>query len=375
MFNIILKYASGQAQSITEWLRYVNMIELRTSIYKTRFLMGPFCYSPFVNLCKQILHDVPLQDLLKCKTDYSRYQQIYYLAMSYRSIFDPAYVTKEYGHIFTKGSTPDYILNVTRANPMQSLPLDRPWKSWENHHPVRIVHHDALELVTDLSKFSIEFKGQPASRLVCSIDMVLLIFKYLKFVEYSQDTDDDTTIETYLQRHIIPVWFDDLRTIWLFNILNVLMFGKYDPAALTVDETIAPISSLTGALPDVHRIQAEAQQKTLLTGEFLATEWFGPKYPIVKWIAEMRDTLQVPNLRQYFFLKFLEEFPYASFVIRLNNLIRSRDSERVNRELYQQLKRYNDTNVYTSIVQPQLREKLATEVGQLLSMTKEYQTY
>ena len=72
MFNIILKYASGQAQSITEWLRYVNMIELRTSIYKTRFLMGPFCYSPFVNLCKQILHDVPLQDLLKCKTDYSR---------------------------------------------------------------------------------------------------------------------------------------------------------------------------------------------------------------------------------------------------------------------------------------------------------------
>lgn len=375
MFNIILKYATGQPQTITEWMRYVNTVELRTSIYKTRFLMGPFSYSPFVNLCKSILHDVPLDDLLKSKSDFARYQQIYYLTGSYRGMFDPVYMSREYGQIFTRGKTPDYVLNVTRSTPMQSMPLDRSWRYWEECHPVRIIHHDSLELVTDLSTFSIEFKKRPATCLICAIDMILLIFKYLKFVEYAEETNDDDTIETFLQRYIVPSWFDDLRNIWLFNVLNEMMFGNYNPSNIVTDETIAPLSGLTGALPDVHRIQAEAQQKNLLFGEVLATEWFGPNKSLKSWIREIRESLSVPELRQYAYLQFMEEFPYASFVIRLNNLIRSRESEKVNRELYQLLKRYNDSNIYANITQPKLKEKLSWEVSQLLSQAKEYKSF
>ena len=375
MFNIILKYASGYAQTISEWMRYVNTVELRTSIYKTRFLMGPFVYSPFVNLCKQILHDVPLSDLLKSKSDFTRYQQIYYLTGSYRGMFDPVYNTKDTGKIFTKGPAADYILNVTRSSPMQSLPLDRSWDYWKELYPVRIIYHDSMELVTDLTSFSVEFKKHPASWMTCSIDPILLIFKYLKFAEYGENTGDVTDIESYLQRYIIPGWFDDLRNIWLFNILNAMMFDQFHRDDVYTDETLAPISGLLGVTPDIHRIQAEAQKKSLLFGEVLTTEWFGPNKSLLSWIREMNTSLNVPDLRQYAHLKFLEEFPYAAFVIRLNNLIRSRESAKVNRELYQQLKRYNDSNVYANLPQQKLRDKMSYEVSHLLSESKEYQVY
>ncbi len=375
MFNIILKYASGQAQTISEWMRYVNTVELRTSIYKTRFLMGPFVYSPFVNLCKQILHDVAVTDLLKNRSDYARYQQIYYLIGSYRGMFDPVYNVKSSGGLFTKGSTADYVLNVMRTSPMQSLPLDRSWDHWKELQPTRIIYHDSMELVTDLGSFSVEFKKHPASWMTCSIDLILLIFKYLKFVEYGNNTGDDTDIETYLQRYVIPGWFDDLRNIWLFNVLNAMMFDQFRREDVYTDGTIAPLSGLLGVAPDIHRIQAEAQQKTLLFGEVLVTEWFGHTKPLLAWIREIHDDLSVPDLRQYAHLKFLEEFPYVAFVIRLNNLIRSRESAKVNRELYQLLKRYDDSNIYANLPQQQLRDKMSYEVGHLLSETKEYQSY
>lgn len=375
MLNIILKYASGQPQTINEWMRYVSTIELRTSIYKTRFLMGPFVYSPFVNLCKQILHDVSVADLLKSKSDYTKYQQIYYLLGSYRGMFDPVYNVKSSGGLFTKGPTADYVLNVTRTSPMQSLPLDRPWDHWKELQPTHIIYHDSMELVTDLSSFSVEFKKHPASWMTCSIDLILLIFKYLKFVEYGLSTGVTTDIETYLQRYVVPGWFDDLRNIWLFNILNAMMFDHFHREDVYTDGTIAPLSGLLGVAPDIHRIQAEAQQKTMSFGEVLATEWFGNTRSLRSWIKEIHTDLSVPELRQYAHLRFLEEFPYATFVIRLNNLIRSRESTKVNRELYQLLKRYNDSNVYANLPQQQLRDKMSDEVCRLLSESKEYQVF
>lgn len=375
MLNIILKYASGQPQTINEWMRYVSTIELRTSIYKTRFLMGPFVYSPFVNLCKQILHDVSVADLLKSKSDYTKYQQIYYLLGSYRGMFDPVYNVKSSGGLFTKGPTADYVLNVTRTSPMQSLPLDRSWDHWKELQPTHIIYHDSMELVTDLSSFSVEFKKYPASWMTCSIDLILLIFKYLKFVEYGLSTGVTTDIETYLQRYVVPGWFDDLRNIWLFNILNAMMFDHFHREDVYTDGTIAPLSGLLGVAPDIHRIQAEAQQKTMLFGEVLVTEWFGNTRSLRSWIKEIHTDLSVPELRQYAHLRFLEEFPYAAFVIRLNNLIRSRESTKVNRELYQLLKRYNDSNVYANLPQQQLRDKMSDEVCRLLSESKEYQVF
>lgn len=369
MIATILKYAQGSGQSITEWIRYVNVIDLRTSIYKTRFMIGPFCYSPFVNLIKQILHDVEWSNLLKCKSDYSRYQQIYYLTGTFRAMIDPVYLTREFGRIFTSGGTPDYTLNVTSASPMRSMPLDKPWKDWENYHPVHIVHHDALELVTDLNKFSVEFKGKQPTRLVASMDIVMLIFKYLKYMEMCRETDDDDSIEAYLQRHIVPSWFADLRRIWLFNVLNEMMFSdRFDPMQCTSDPVISPVSSLNSVLPDITRIQSEI--RNLQYGEILATDWFGMRWSLRDWMLMMRDNLQVPELRQYTYLKFLEEIPYASFVIKLNNMIRSRKSENLNKELYQLLKRYHDSNIYAGITHSTLKESVRYEVSQLLALAK-----
>ena len=178
-----------------------------------------------------------------------------------------------------------------------------------------------------------------------------------------------------LQRYVVPGWFDDLRNIWLFNILNAMMFDHFHREDVYTDGTIAPLSGLLGVAPDIHRIQAEAQQKTMLFGEVLATEWFGNTRSLRSWIKEIHTDLSVPELRQYAHLRLFEEFPYAAFVIRLNNLIRSRESTKVNRELYQLLKRYNDSNVYANLPQQQLRDKMSDEVCRLLSESKEYQVF
>jgi hypothetical protein len=284
-------------------------------------------------------------------------------------MIDPVYLTREFGRIFTSGGTPDYTLNVTSASPMRSMPLDKPWKDWENYHPVHIVHHDALELVTDLNKFSVEFKGKQPTRLVASMDIVMLIFKYLKYMEMCRETDDDDSIEAYLQRHIVPSWFADLRRIWLFNVLNEMMFSdRFDPMQCTSDPVISPVSSLNSVLPDITRIQSEI--RNLQYGEILATDWFGMGWSLRDWMLMMRDNLQVPELRQYTYLKFLEEIPYASFVIKLNNMIRSRKSENLNKELYQLLKRYHDSNIYAGITHSTLKESVRYEVSQLLALAK-----
>lgn len=375
MLATVLKYSSGNGQSVTNWLRYVNSVELRTSIYKTRFLMGPFVYSPFVNLCKQILHDIPVVELFKCKSDYSRFQQIFFMSNSYRNMFDPVYKNKDVGHLFTKGPTADYVLNVTRSAPMKSFPLDKPWKYWEELYPVRVLYHDSLELVTDLSTFSIEFKSKPASWMACSVDPILLIFKYLRFLEHAHESDDDDSIEAYLQLHVLPKWFDDLRNIWFFNILSDMLFDQYDVNKLYSDQTIAPLGMISTVTQDVERIQSEIQRKALRLGDVLATEWFGPGKSILGWIREIHEGLTVPDLTQYVYLKFLEEFPYTAFAVRVNNLSRSREGSQTNRELYQLLKRYNDNNIYSNLLHQRLREKMAYDVGRLLTETKQYQSY
>ncbi len=375
MLDIILKYSSGQPQTITEWMRYVNTIDLRTSIYKTRFLSGSFMYSPFVNMVKHILHDIEWSNLLKCKNDYKRYSMIDYLTGTYRGMFDPVYSSKEYSKVLSSGNVPEYILNVSRLKPMQSLPLDRGWTYWDEYHPVRIIHHDALELVTDLSGFSISFKSGSATRLIGSIDLILLIFKYLKYQEHCNEINDDPSIEQFIHRHLLPVWFEDLRTIWLFNVLNERMFGKFDFTKVTCDQTIAPLSALQSAFPDVYRIQYEAGQKNITFGEFINTEWFGPKRSIHEWISYMRHNLRVPALRQYNYLQFMAELPYTTFVIRLNNLIRTNESTKVNRELMYLLNRYNDMNIYSAISQPKLRTQLEYEVASTLQLASEFKSY
>ena len=105
-------------------------------------------------------------------------------------------------------------------------------------------------------------------------------------------------------------------------------------------------------------------------GEILATDWFGMGWSLRDWMLMMRDNLQVPELRQYTYLKFLEEIPYASFVIKLNNMIRSRKSENLNKELYQLLKRYHDSNIYAGITHSTLKESVRYEVSQLLALAK-----
>ena len=371
MHRIISTYASvDKGLSIPDWSRYVATLELRTSIYQTRFLQGPFFYSPFCNMVKQILMDIPWGDIDKCTSDYARYKIITEAEGSCRALVDPIYMSRDTPNIFTYGKTPDFVLRVSSKYPMSTLPLNAPWKIIDQDvQPVRILYHNALELVTDLQRFSVRFKGPAATYLVCSVDLIALMFKYVRYRIHCAEVNDDSSVEAFLQSHIVPVWFEDLRRIWLFNILSTMLFEEFDITKCTMDQTISPNNLLLGVQSDVQRIKSQLQHQVLALGNILATEWFDA-HSIKDWLSVLEMDMQVPTLQQYTYLRFISDYPYIKFAVKVNNLCNHPTSATCNRELFQLLQKYITGNVFASFKNSAMRNALELEVSKLCSEIK-----
>lgn len=372
MLNTALRFINpGNKQTIVEWSRYISILELRTGIYKTRFLMGSYFHSKFVNLMTQLLYNIDLTNILKIKSDFQRYAKFIDPAASiFRNVFDPVLNAKDIsGIIVNKPSKDqDFFCCVSCDKPLSKLPLEKGWSAWENTKPITIVHHNINELITNFQFFNIDFKRTEPAQVIVAIDIVMLIFKYVKYYEYCRERGEECKVETFIHQHIVAQWFDDTRRIWLFNILTELFFGNFSFDRITSDQTIAPDNALKNALQDVHRKRYELHQKNIEIGDFLSTDWLG--ISLYSWFTHVRDNLQLPMLQQYKWLKFMEEYPYVKFLILVSNAASTAESVLINKELIALINRYNDSNIYINITNAQLREQVKQDVNNILVLVK-----
>lgn len=373
MINTALRIINpGNKRTIVEWSRYISILELRTNIFKTRFMMGSYFHSKFVNLMTQLLYNIDLSNILKTKSDFQRYSKYIDPAVSvFRNAFDPVLNAKDItGIVVNKpNKDEDYFLCVSCDKPLSKLPLDKDWLSWEHTKPVTLFYHNANELITNFQLFNIDLKQQHPCMVLMSIDIAMLMFKYIKFYEYFKSIGGDYSVETFIHHHIIGQWFDDARKIWLFNLISELFVGDFSFDKIISDQSIAPNSALKNALSDIYRIQYELHQKNIEIGDFLCTDWFG-NTSMWEWLCDIRDNYQLPFLQQYKWLKFMQEFPFIKLLVLVNNTIGTTEAGKLNKELLSLINRYNDQNIYINISNANLRERIRQDVNTILTLTK-----
>ncbi len=361
----------GNPRNIVNWDRYVLSLGLRTEPFKTRFTLAPFVHSPIAKLLMEMLLNIDIKFLLSIESDFDKYTSYLDPMMEeFRTLFDPVHNPTAY-KLFNgqlNSTVPTYLINVERDRPLHTLPMGEGWNKWSDIRTVRVLYHDAPELITDLNSFSIKFKGPEASRIIISIDISATLMKWLKYAKYCRDTNDEIRAETFIQNHIVGTWFDDLRRIWITNILIACMKGPLDINKFTSDQIIAPQNMMLSCINDIYRIISDAKSKNIRLNDFFATEWFG-NYGIYAWMVTLQKEYSAPDLRQYTGIQFMSEIPYLNLIIRANNLIGTHDSAKMNRDLQYYIRRHTDANIFNNILNPQLREQLKTEYTDLLELT------
>ena len=356
---------SGSPRVLPNWDKYVMMIKLRSQIMYTRYLQTGFLYNPSTSLLIHILSSAVTPMVLNCKSDYRRYVEfIDPITPVYRGMFDPAYKTLQNKNVFTVNNVAEIILNVSMDKPLTSLPMDKPWEEWKDLAPVHVIYHDARELITDLYKFRLEFKHHEPSCVFYSIDLVMLIFKYIKFIEYGKQTGFEATPEMFLQHHVFNHWFEDLQRIWLFQILQDVVKDGFDYTNFKSNELVAPNIALKTISSDMYHLLDACRKKSIGIGDICATKWFG-EYSLKYWLDELNTNLQLPQLRQYKWMEFTSTLPYASFVLDTMCTIGRKDLVLLIRNLMFDLHQYKNQNICSNIYNSYYRSMVTTELERI----------
>ena len=371
MLNTILKsIISGSPRVLVNWDKAVVTIKLRTEIIKTRYLGTGFIFNPGTNMLINILQNIIYNNpgLRSCKSDYKRYVEVIDPQIAiYRNYFDPVYLAQQTKGIFCwDKNIPEYILNVSMDKPLSTLPMDKPWEYWKDLVPIHVIYHDSRELCTNLLKLQLKFEKDPPHAIFYSIDLTMLIFMYLKYMEYMESFSKEPSVHDFLQQYVLVNWFDDLRRIWLFNILKDAAHNDFKYEKFKADELVAPNTMLKTLKADLSRLFDDARKKAVSLGDICATRWFGDT-SLTWWLNELNTNLQVPPLRQYKWLSFASTLPYAEFMLDILLLIKRNDINPVVRNLLFDLHQYHNQNICSNIQNPEYRAEVSKQLKRMIT--------
>ena len=368
MLNTILKsVGAGCPRVLPNWDKAVMTITLRTEIMKTRFLGTGFMYTNGMSMLKHILSTAVDYDMMNMSSDFSRYvEKVDPVVASFRTMFDPVYNARQSKNLFTTSSNvTEIIVNSSMEKPLMSLPMDRPWNDWKDLCPIHVLYHDSKELVSNIYRFSLDFKYELPKCVIYNIDLSMLIMMYAKYLDYTKSVGLTGTIEDFLQAHVVIKWFDDLRRIWLTNILIDIVSNKFDTDKYSSDEFVAPNTMLKTIKVDLDRLMNDAKKKSISIGDFCKTKWFGD-YSLQYWLDELNMNIKVPSLRQYKWVEFISTLPYAKLILNTIELIGRQDTNLLHRNLLFELHQYKNQNICSNILNPEYRKKCEKELDDML---------
>ena len=369
MLNTILKSVGpGCPKVLPNWDKAVMMISLRTELMKTRFLGTGFFYSNGMNMLKHILMAVVDYDMMELKSDFQRYvMKVDPVVPSFRVMYDPISSSRVSKNLFTTNpNTLELIMNVSMETPLTDLPMDQSWEHWKDLCPIHVIYHDSRELVSNIYRFSIDFKYDNPNCIIYSIDLNVIIMMYAKYLDFCKSTGLVGTVEDFLQNHIVIKWFDDLRRIWLTNILKDIVKEDFDPERYSSDEFVAPKTVLKTLAVDLRRLLEDAKHKNVSIGDFCRTKWFG-EYSLKYWLDELNKNIRVPSLRQYKWVEFIATLPYAGMILDTMLKMGRQETNLLTRSLLFDLHQYRNQNICSNIHNLQYRQICQNELDRLIN--------
>lgn len=370
MLKTILKsIGPGCPKVLPNWDKAVTTIALRTEIMKTRFLNTGFMYTNGMNMLKHILSIVVDNDMMNMSSDFTRYvEKVDPVIPSFRVMYDPVYNGRMMKNLFTTDpNIPEFIANVSMERPLSSLPMDKPWEYWKDLCPIHVLYHDSKELISNIYRFSIDFQHDTPHMIIYSIDLSMLCMMYAKYIDYSKTVGVISSIEDFLQNYVVVKWFEDLRRIWLTNILKDCVADKFVPGAYTSDEFVAPKAMLLTIKSDMERFIGDARKKAVSIGDFCRTKWFG-EYSLMYWLDELNLNIKTPSLRQYKWIDFISTLPYADLALNTMLMIGRQDTNLLIRNLVFELHQYKNQNICSNILNPDYRTYCSHELDRILNL-------
>ena len=359
------------------WDKTIYDINNRTTIYKRRFDQTEVIFTHGVNLLRYLALNVDLDYLITQTNDFDLYTyNILPMLDSVRKNFDPIYTGREEKNLFVqrlKNDVPEFILNVQCSNPMMTMPFGKSWEAWQHIHPIRIVYHDADELVSNLVPFYINFKGEPPTRIVISIDIAQFFMKLVKYAQFVKATEHkEINVNDFIQHHIVAQWYQDLIQIWCLNLIEHVIMAEDEIELKLVETTLVDPAIVDAALNNgINTINQEVQrvkQLSITIEEFLSTKWLnGRSYYDV--MTMHLSALGLPDQRQYIYLRFLADAPIVRTVLRLANF-RSNIGivPQLRIMLLRKLELYDRSKIESNIHTVKLQALVRTELQEMLSL-------
>ena len=367
MIDILLNCVGrGTGRQILNWRRFVDNVYLKMEIYRSRYLLAPFVYNKGTNLLINILKLFDINSLKEIDSDMSLYSKAETYATQARNRFDPVYTNYELKGFFVDGSSvPEYILNTSCSSPFLTLPIGKDWTYWQDLRPMCVLWHDSKELNLTLWRQKITFFNLKPTRIFYSLNVPLLIMRYVKYSKYCDEHGLESSPENYVKDYVMYSWFDDLIRIWLTTVLTNMLEFKFYPYEYRSEEIITPIAALTNVYPEIKSIASQASVRALSIGDIFNTKWFKDQ-TLTDWMHWLKNNVVLPPFNQYVALDFISSMPYYRFIIDTMSVIGRRDIELPARTILYDLRMYKNRKIGSALYSGQLKSLVNIELDALL---------
>lgn len=308
----------------------LNTISIRKDYLVRKFRVGSIPRTPGVELLRWMLFtlDVPAN---KGSIDYSSvYTEILgKYADTCKVAFDPVYSKSLSKAKFAKGPNNTYpveILLNTTITDVTKLPFNGDWDKWEHVRALRIVYHTSTDLPIAINGGLIDFPTRCPEFMLMSIDVPVLLLKWLKFKEHMESNGAQPDELVFIKQFEFVYFFDDLVDIWITNMLNAVLGSTDEAAVIGCRFTIPAMWTSQGIVDNgiagIQDIARLLECRAITFQDFLNTNW----YPALKDGGERRsakdvifqmESEELPSLRTYSWMEILRCIPYLQMLVSI----------------------------------------------------------
>lgn len=374
----------GNQKNPVVYQRMIDTINFRLDIQKNKFLLGHPVQTSGIELIRFLMLNIDLEEILSYSSDIDRFTNIIdFVESTFRGAFDPVYKGRIERGLFTARdggqNIPEFIMNTEYINKFDEYPFDKPYVEWKKLRAVRIIHHDSLELVSDLHNWAIKFTKDIPSYMLFSIDIRTLVFKWVKYVEYCRYIDQEPDDREFLKTSEIIHWHDDLFNIWLINIINQYLQLRADNEennqpgfTAYIDPFIIRDEQVQYAFDDLGKFIDLAKDGAVRVQDILDTRWINNR-TVSEMIKEQQEQVALPEIRQYRWLDIIRWMPYLRMILLLNKfypkvgltkMIVERGRDIMNRDLKFQ-------NLSNNLLTSEAKKRLAISLQEINDLVNE----
>jgi hypothetical protein len=335
MLRVIHKYIrKASPRSLVKWSQHLDNLKAYQQEHVRRYLASPGSESGAVKLLRHVLNFVDYDVLRKYNDDYSRYSRyITHIREDLNNIFDPANKGLSFNNMFISKThvypASEYLFPIDDIDHIKLLPFNQDFSAWKNLKPVVLWHHNSPELCQNLLKDQVQFRYIPPTYSIAFIDVVTLTFMYFKYLEGQPRHMFQWASRQFIHEFVIKNFYEDVLDIWLTQQLSVI-------AQCETKEDVERVcryamSSMENRYGYVGGRYSEASMELFnelnlvkagnITVSSLLSSRLYPSSSFLDRLNRMDTWLEVPDLRQYRYLRLLRDMPYLDIIVNFYKFI------------------------------------------------------